>query len=192
MRKNQKRSNKSRVMRRRSSWLSQVEQKSLLEACEVIALDYVNDLFSDIVDFAMNVDMNKEEILSLAWKNVNLCRRTISVLRGGCTVIMFLEPEALEVLIRREATALSSFVFSNEVERLETEVFDMAFLEAVNEAGLDDVCFENLRKTHIARQYIFSVYSLMDNADLNDDEICEVSGDHELHESWEKRKALFK
>jgi len=180
-------------MRRRSSWLSQVEQKSLLEACEVIAVDDVNDLFSDIVDFAMNVDMNKEEILSLVWKNVNLCRRTISVLRGGCTVIMFLEPEALEVLIRREANALSSFVFSNEVERrLETEVFDMAFLDAVNEAGLDDVFFEDLRKTHIARQYIFSVYSLMENADLSDDEICEVSGDNELHESWEKRKALLK
>jgi hypothetical protein len=179
-------------MRRCPSWLSLAEQKSLLEACGIIAEDDVNDLLSDIVDFALNVDMNKEEILSLAWKNVNLCRRAISVLRGGCTVIMFLEPEALEVLIRRGADALSSFVFSNEVERLETKVFDMAFLDAVNEAGLDDVCFEDLRKAHIAREYIFSVYSLMENADLNDDEICEVSGDHELHESWEKRKPLFK
>lgn len=193
MKKNQKNSNKSQAMGRRPARLSPAEQEYLLECCSTACEDDWDDLLSDIVEFALNVDLNKEEILSLEWNQVDLCRGTISVSRGGCMVIMFLDPVALRILDQRADEDLSNFVFSKEVgRRLETEFFDRAFQEAVKEAELEDVYFDDLRRTYIVRQYAFSVYSSMENADLSDDEICDVFGDPELHASWKKRKALLK
>jgi len=177
-------------MKRYPAWLSLAEQESLLEACTKFAEYDGNDWLYYIVGFALNVDMNKEQILSLTWDEVNPLRGTVSVSKGGCTVIIFLNPEAFTILQQREATALGRFVFSKDEagEALEVATLDNAFNYAIQLAGLGGVCFEDLRKTHIAKQMAFSVYGLMEDSDLNDDEICDVFGATDFHQYWESQK----
>lgn len=144
----------------------------------MLAEDDGNYWLNHIVEFALNTDMNKEQILSLTWDQVNLLRGTISVSKGGCTVIMFLNPEAFTILQEREATTLGSFVFSKDAgEPIEIAALDNAFKDAVQMAELEGACFDDLRKTYIAKQMAVAVYSAMENTDLSDDEICDVFGD---------------
>lgn len=190
MKGSQKKSKKARAISKvPPCWLSSAEHECLLSTCAVNSKDKGNNWLYDVVDFALNADMSKEQILSLTWNQVDFCSGLISVSKGVSTAKMYLNTQTLKVLRKRKRKALGEFVFAKEVgKRIRTEIFDKAFRNALREAGMEWLRFDDLRKNFIFSQFAFAVFSAMEDEALTGGKGLALLGDPEFFASWESER----
>lgn len=130
-------------------WLSSDEEKRLLAASP--------EWLKEIILFASNTGLRQGEILNLQWPQVDLFRRTITLLeqKNGSKDTLPLNTNALEVLKAR-ARARSpetDYVFVNKVgsRRDATSGLRRAFYPAMKAAKVERFRFHDLRHTFATR-----------------------------------------
>ncbi len=145
----------------RDRWLTLEEEKNLLDNCVIYVTckDNVKEpryWLKEIVLFALNTGMRQDEILSLAWPNVDLFRRTAMVVRSkngekrtiplNLTVLVLLKAKAKRQDIK------SNFVFASETgTKVDHRNLLRAFYNALKKIEIEDFRFHDLRHTFATR-----------------------------------------
>jgi integrase len=145
----------------RDRWLTLDEEKRLIDACVIYATGKGNVMVAhywlqEIVVFALNVGMRQDEILSLSWPDVDLFRRTATVMKSknGEKRTIPLNRKAFAVLKAkargREIT--KGYVFASEVgTKILARNLHRAFCDAKGRAEIEDFRFHDLRHTFATR-----------------------------------------
>ncbi len=132
---------------KRDRWLTPEEEKRLLNTLE--------GRYKEIVIQALNTGMRQDEILSLRWPEVDLFRRTLTILKSknGERRTIPLNQTALELLkAKNKVRHISNYVFPSQVgTKIQTNRLVRAFIKAVKRAGLEDFHFHDLRHTFATR-----------------------------------------
>ena len=155
---------REKVNNARDRWLTLDEEKRLLDSCVI----YSNGItgrenakeprhwLQEIVLFALNTGMRQDEILSLALPDVDLFRRTVTVVRSknGEKRTIPLSQRAF-VLLKAKAkvrSIRSELVFASEAgTKIDHRNLRRAFYEALKRAGIDNFKFHDLRHTFATR-----------------------------------------
>lgn len=119
-------------------------------------LTFSPEWLRDIIVFAINSGLRQGEILNLKWPQVDLFRKTITILeqKNNDRDTLPLNERTLEVLKSRAKVRhiTSSFVFFNSNgNRIEARNLMRAFYSATGKAKLDDLRFHDLRHTFATR-----------------------------------------
>lgn len=133
---------------KRDRWLTFEEEDRLLQHCP--------PWLREIVMFALNTGMRMDEILSLAWKNVDLFRKTITVFesKNGEKRTIPMDEEIFEILKdkSRVRSIQTDLVFSS---KNHTHFFRQnvgrVFRSALKKAKIDNFHFHDLRHTFATR-----------------------------------------
>jgi len=127
-------------------WLT-FEEEALLAASPV--------WLQEIIIFAVNAGLRQAEILDLKWPQVNLARKTVTLLKqkNRDRDTLPLNQRVLEVLAARKKRAPGSdHVFCNrEGRRLDQRNLLRAFYSAIKKAELPGLRFHDLRHTFATR-----------------------------------------
>jgi len=132
----------------RLRYLTEEEEKKLLEAIK-------NPLLKDIVIFALNTGMRKNEILNLKWTSVNFNLRSVILepheTKNKRRHILPLNKAAWEVIERRykEKADSCEFVFHRNGKPI--RCIKEGFKTALRKAGITDFRFHDLRHTFASR-----------------------------------------
>jgi integrase len=151
---------RERVRNARDRWLTFEEESRLLKAClsntKNDALKVPRSGLKEIILFALNTGMRQDEIFSLAWSEVDLLRRTVTVLKSknGEKRTIPLNQKMTDLLVEKGSvrSAGSSFVFPSLAG---TKIIRCnllrAFYAAVKRAGIIGFRFHDLRHTFATR-----------------------------------------
>ena len=150
---------RERVRNARDRWLTVEEEKRLINACVIHVTCKGNTLeprywLQEIVVFALNTGMRQDEILSLEWPNVDLARRTVTVVRSknGEKRTIPLNRRLLELLVEKTKVRhiKCNLVFPSEAG---TKIINQhrAFYNALRRAEITDFRFHDLRHTFATR-----------------------------------------
>jgi integrase len=152
---------RERVNNARDRWLTIEEEKRLLDACvsHVTGRDNSKEpryWLQEIVTFALNTGMRQDEILSLEWPNVDLFRKTVTVVRSknGEKRTIPLNQRVLELLkVKAKVRNIrSNYVFSSTTgSKIIARNLLRAFYSALKRAGIEDFRFHDLRHTFATR-----------------------------------------
>ncbi len=128
-------------------WLTHDEEEKLIKAAPA--------WLKDIITFALNTGMRREEIVSLKWPQVDLSRRTVTLIetKNGEIRTLPLNPTACELLTRiNRGRNGSEYVFPSETgsKRNGRNVL-RAIYSAKVKSGIDHVCVHDLRHTFASR-----------------------------------------
>jgi len=108
-----------------------------------------------IIIFALNTGARQNEILSLKWSEVDLFRRTISILetKNKEKKTIPINQTVLDLLkSKRKVTSISGYVFTSQAgTRINARNLLRAFYSARKRTGLEDVRFHDLRHTFATR-----------------------------------------
>jgi integrase len=139
---------KEKVNNHIERWLTLEEQKNLL--------DKSPKWLQEIILFAVNTGLRQSEILDLKWRQVDLSRKTITILeqknQGRDTLP--LSEGALKVLQQREKVrcAETEYVFhTRNATRINSRNLLRAFYSAAEKAGIENLRFHDLRHTFATR-----------------------------------------
>jgi integrase len=128
-------------------WVTLEEEESLLKVSP--------PWLKDIILFALNTGMRQDEILSLKWPQVDMLRRTVTLLetKNKERRTIPLNQRALGLLrAKGKVRHISGFVFpSQESTKLHARNLLRAFYAARKKARLEDVRFHDLRHTFATR-----------------------------------------
>ncbi len=128
-------------------WLTSEEEQRLLDASP--------DWLKDIIAFALNTGMRRNEILSLQWSEVDLSRRTATLLKTKNKEkrTVPLNQTALELLrTKNKVRSISGLVFAGQAcTKIIGRNLLRAFYAARETAKLTDVRFHDLRHTFATR-----------------------------------------
>jgi integrase len=129
-------------------WLSTEEQKKLLSASP--------HWLKEIIVFAINTGFRQSEILNLAWPQVDLFRKTVTLLeqKNKCKDTLPLNQSALEVLKARAKirAAKTDYVFYNgNGNRIDARNLLRAFYASIKKAEVEGLRFHDLRHTFATR-----------------------------------------
>jgi integrase len=129
-------------------WLTYEEEEQLLK--------YLPQWLKEIVLFALNTGMRQNEILSLKWSEVDLFRKTVSVMKSKNYEkrVVPLNEVALTLLSQKaKVRAMSGFVFPDPKtgEKIVPENIMWRFYAAQEKAGIPHVRFHDLRHTFSTR-----------------------------------------
>jgi len=129
-------------------WLTTDEEVKLLAASP--------DWLREILTFALNTGMRKGEILSLQWRDLDLVRSVLVVMKSKNRErrTLPLNGRIFELLMakQKEGTAGDGFVFStSRGTRINARNLSRAFYVARKKAGLDNFRFHDLRHTFATR-----------------------------------------
>ena len=129
-------------------WLTPEEEQRLLEASPT--------WLQEIVVFALHVGMRRGEILALQWSQVDLARRTLTILeqKNGARDTLPVNDTAMEILQARAAVRTSSTeaVFLNGAGHpRNARNLLRAFYPAMRKAGITRFRFHDLRHTFATR-----------------------------------------
>lgn len=151
-----KKANKPKLPPGRSRRLEGSEEERLLAACQ--------RPFRDVVKFAIETAMRREEIASMDWLQVNLQKRFVLLAKtkNGESRIVPLSPSAVEVLQEMPRNMTGS-VFG-----MVKDAITKAMVAACKNAGIDGMCFHDLRHEATSR--------LFENTDLDVMEIRAITG----------------
>jgi len=150
-----------KVSNARDRWLTLDEEKKLIDACVIYATGKGNVMaphywLQEIVVFALNTGMRQGEILSLSWPDVDLFKRTATVVRSknGEKRTIPLNRKAFAVCkakaLGREIT--KGYVFASEVgTKILARNLHRAFCDAKKRAEIEDFRFHDLRHTFATR-----------------------------------------
>ena len=132
----------------RDRWLDRDEERKLLEHC--------SKWLVEIIVFALNTGMRLEEILSLRWKQVDLSRRVVEVIRtkNKKKRSIPLNQTVLGLLKERSRVRYlaSDCVFTSTAgTKIDQGNLRRAFIQARKKAGLGDFRFHDLRHTFATR-----------------------------------------
>jgi site-specific recombinase XerD len=133
---------------KRDRWLSDEEQEKLLKV--------ITPEFKELVIFALNTGMRLSEVLTLSWKGVDLFRKTITVFKSkknekrtipiNGTIFEMLKSRA------RVRSIKTDLVFPSRVRTVIDKCnAGKIFRSAVEEAGIEDFKFHDLRHTFATR-----------------------------------------
>lgn len=155
-----KKANKPKLPPGRSRRLEGNEEERLLAACQ--------RPFRDVVKFAIETAMRREEIASMDWLQVNLQKRFVLLAKtkNGESRIVPLSPSAVEVLQEMPRNMKGS-VFG-----MVKGAITKAMVVACKEASIDGMCFHDLRHEATSR--------LFENTDLDVMEIRAITGHKSL------------
>jgi integrase len=151
-----KKANKPKLPSGRSRRLEGDEEERLLAACQ--------RPFRDVVKFALETAMRREEIASIEWTQVDLQKRFVHLPRtkNGEVRTVPLSPAALEV-IQSMPRNLSGPVFG-----MAKDAITKAMVLACKKAEIEGMCFHDLRHEATSR--------LFENTDLDVMEIRLITG----------------
>ena len=134
--------------RKRKRWLTAEEEARLLAASPV--------WLQEIIVFAVNTGLRQSEILNLQWCNVDLFRKTITLLeqKNGGRDTLPVNARTLDVLkARAKVRSLKTdYVFFNGAEnRMDARDLLRAFYPAMRKADVKRFRFHDLRHTFATR-----------------------------------------
>jgi integrase len=136
-----------RVNNKIERWISSEEEQRLLGA----ALPWLRE----IIIFALNTGMRQNEILSLKWSQVDLFRRTATLIetKNKEKRTIPLNQTVLEILKSKDRVRnISGYVFTSQTgNKIDARNLLRAFYAARKKAGLEDVRFHDLRHTFATR-----------------------------------------
>jgi integrase len=123
------------------------EEQRLLDA----ALPWLRE----IIIFALNTGMRQNEILSLKWSQVDLFRRTATLIetKNKEKRTIPINQTVLEILKSKDRVrSISGYVFTSQTgSKLDARNLLRAFYAARKKVGLEDVRFHDLRHTFATR-----------------------------------------
>ena len=134
---------------KRDRWLSLDEEKSVLTVCP--------DWLSEIVLFALNTGLRKDELLSLEWYRVSLVRKTIIILdtKSGEPKTIPLNKVAFNLLnskFSKKILRINGLVFVSRVgTKINPDNLRRAFNSALNKVSIENFTFHDLRHTFATR-----------------------------------------
>ena len=128
-------------------WLTHEEEERLLRASP--------DWLRNILIFAINTGLRQSEILDLKWTQIDLTRRTLTILeqKNQGVDTLPLNRTTLQLLSRRAMdSGMLGYVFPNENgTRLDNRNLLRAFYKARKKAGIEKFRFHDLRHTFATR-----------------------------------------
>ncbi|HBE44333.1 MAG TPA: hypothetical protein DDW17_02475 [Deltaproteobacteria bacterium] len=128
-------------------WLTSEEEKRLLAAAPL--------WLREIIIFALNTGMRQDEILSLNWPQVDLSRRTATLLETKNKEIRTvpLNQTVCNMLsVKGKIRHITGYVFTSEAgTKIDARNLLRAFYKAREEAKLEDVRFHDLRHSFATR-----------------------------------------
>ena len=139
---------KEKVSNNIERWLTLEEEKKLLNASP--------KWLQDIIIFAINTGMRQSEILDLKWSQVDMDRRTLTILeqKNGEVDTLPLNEMVMRLLkLKQDASIkVDVYVFPNTLsQRKENRVLLTAFYKAMDRAGIANFRFHDLRHTFATR-----------------------------------------
>jgi len=154
-------------------WLTQEEEKRLLEAAE----GNLYGQLKDIIIIALNTGMSQEEILKLEWRNINLFRKTIITTRKKTEKTRTIPiNDTVKELLRQRIKVIHingiEYVFFNSVgNMIDTGKLKKVFIKTVKDAGIVNFRFHDLRHTFATRLVqsgvdLYKVSKLLGHADI--------------------------
>lgn len=142
---------KPRVNNQILRWLTPEEEERLMKASR----GYLNGQLPDIITVALHTGMRQGEILRLKWKDIDLFRRTITVMQSKTH-----EPKTIPMtdtlfnllLSKSKVVSMSGYVFhtGNGTRILQTNL-QREFWKALKKAGIENFRFHDLRHTFATR-----------------------------------------
>jgi site-specific recombinase XerD len=132
----------------RGRWLTQDEEKILLDNCP--------EWLSEIVIFNLNSGLRQHELIELEWPRVNLFRKTMLIqnTKNGKPKTLPLNKVALGVLEQRSKvrSIKNNLVFFNRNgKKINPHNLRTSFYIAIRKAGIEDFKFHDLRHTFATR-----------------------------------------
>lgn len=139
---------KERVNNQRDRWLTYEEEQRLLENSP--------EWLRQIIIFALNTGFRRSEIINLQWQQVDLFRKTITLLeqKNRSKDTLPFNAKVYEVLKERAKLRhiKSSYVFYNaNGNRIDGDNLSRVFRNAVKRAGIQNFRFHDLRHTFATR-----------------------------------------
>lgn len=139
---------KEKVRNQIERWLTPEEEQRLLAAAP--------HWLQEIIVFALHTGLRQSEILNLQWPQVDLGRRTLTILeqKNGSRDTLPLNATAVEVLqARARVRSISTtYVFFNGTgHRMDARNLLRAFYPAMRKAGIERFRFHDLRHTFATR-----------------------------------------
>ncbi len=139
---------KERVNNLRERWLTFEEEEKLLQASP--------KWLREMIIFSLETGLRQSELLDLQWPQVDLSRRTMTLLeqKNRAVDTLPLNERAMEVLKARAKVRYlrSSYVFCNKKgDRIDPRNLLRAFYEAVETAGIEHLRWHDLRHTFATR-----------------------------------------
>ncbi|OGP25111.1 MAG: hypothetical protein A2X93_06150 [Deltaproteobacteria bacterium GWC2_56_8] len=152
---------REKVRNERDRWLTVNEEKKLIEKCVLHPTLKENKTeprywLQEIVVFALSTGMRQDEILSLEWPDVDLFRKTVTVVRSknGEKRTIPLNQKAFELLKEKAKVRhiRNSYVFASEAgSKILRRNLLRAFYNVVDRAKIEDFRFHDLRHTFATR-----------------------------------------
>lgn len=152
---------REKVRNARDRWLTLEEEKKLLDCCVIYATGRENVQIphywlQEIVLFDLNTGMRMDELLSLEWANVDLFRKTVTVMRSknGEKRTIPLNQKAFELLKAKTKVRdiRTKYVFASEAgTKIDARNLRRGFYDALERAGIEDFRFHDLRHTFATR-----------------------------------------
>jgi integrase len=152
-------------------WLSQDEEEALLPASQ----SYLHGQLPEIITVALHTGMRQGEILTLRWKNIDLFRKTITVMQGKTnepkTIPM---SETLFTLLtsKSKIVNMSGYVFhTGNGTRISGPNLQREFWKVLEKAKIESFRFHDLRHTFATRLIqngvdLYSVSKLLGHRDV--------------------------
>lgn len=152
-------------------WLSSEEEDKLINA----AKGYLNNQLTEIITVALGTGMRQGEILSLKWKDIDMFRKTITIMQHKTK-----EPKAIPMtdavfnLLKNKSKtiSMSGFVFTTtKGTRILNTNLQREFYKAVDKAGITNFRFHDLRHTFATRLVqscvdLYTVSKLLGHKDI--------------------------
>lgn len=152
---------RDKVRNERDRWLTREEENRLIENCVLHPTLKENKTeprywLQEVVVFALNTGMRQDEILSLEWPNVDLFRKTVTVMRSknGEKRTIPLNQKTFELLKEKAKVRhiRSSYVFTSETgTKILRRNLLRAFYNVLERAKIEDFRFHDLRHTFATR-----------------------------------------
>jgi len=165
----------------RDRWLTHEEEKKLLDACVIYVtrkdnIKVPHYWLQEIVIFALNTGMRQDEILSLRWPDVDLFRKTTTVMRSknGEKRTIPTNQKVFELLkVKAKVRDIrDNHVFPSEAgTKIHDRNLRRGFYAALEKAGITDFKFHDLRHTFATRLVqanvdLYTVSKLLGHKDI--------------------------
>jgi integrase len=141
-----KRVSRERVRNQIERWLTPKEEADLLKASP--------PWLQELIVFSLYTGLRQAEVLNLKWPQVDLFRKTITLLeqKNGSKSTLPLNEKALDVLKGRAKVGQTGYVFkTRKRKQLEARNVLRSFFKARDEAGLTDFRWHDLRHSWASR-----------------------------------------
>jgi site-specific recombinase XerD len=128
--------------------LSYEEQDKVIEAC------YDREWLKDVIIFSLNTGMRQGEVINLKWLNVDLFRRTATVVKSknGERRTVPLNQTVIDMLkAKSKVINLHGYIFTQDGEKVTKRVLQRQFATTLKRAGIKNFRWHDLRHSFATR-----------------------------------------